>query len=319
MGSIKHASPSAIEPDLGSMDLFPSETDEAGFRARSCPAVRTVSQLADFPTERRPERPIPGRSAPANQEPGQPIAVGANGELNRTVNARDTAARPTLPPHQDLLSGAAADRRTGSRRSAWAVRAVAAVLVPACLGGVLLLHRPKPTRADAEDRPLTDVAPAAGVTAEAAKTPSTMTPATDAAAPIAVTPAVDPAANMPASRPSLSATLPVDSTAEPVRKAVENAPAAARGSATPAAVGNSAPPDTVRFLGTLSVESPIAGAQVYVDGKFAGVTPIADWQVAAGSHVVRVEADGYVRWSAVVQVVTGRKTALQADLEQVQR
>jgi hypothetical protein len=66
--------------------------------------------------------------------------------------------------------------------------------------------------------------------------------------------------------------------------------------------------ETPAFQGLLSVETEATGARVYVDGVLAGATPMASWQVKAGSHVVRIEQDGYQRWSTVVRVVAGETT-----------
>jgi PEGA domain len=71
----------------------------------------------------------------------------------------------------------------------------------------------------------------------------------------------------------------------------------------------------VKFVGSLRVDSQPAGAQVFVDGRPAGVTPLLDWELPAGSHVVRVEADGYSRWSSAVQVVAGKTLSLVANLQ----
>ena len=76
-------------------------------------------------------------------------------------------------------------------------------------------------------------------------------------------------------------------------------------------------PERSKFVGILSIESPIAGAQIHIDGKPVGVTPLVDWQLAAGSHVVRVELDGYLRWSSVVQIVSGRKLNVVANLQAI--
>lgn len=69
------------------------------------------------------------------------------------------------------------------------------------------------------------------------------------------------------------------------------------------------------FQGALSIESQVDGAQVFINGKSVGITPLRSWALPAGSHVVRLELDGYERWSGVVQVVTGQTSTLTAALE----
>jgi hypothetical protein len=75
--------------------------------------------------------------------------------------------------------------------------------------------------------------------------------------------------------------------------------------------------DRGKFFGSVSVASEPAGAQVVIDGRPVGVTPFQS-EVRAGSHVVRVELDGYSRWSASVQVVTAQTLSLLANLQPAQ-
>jgi PEGA domain len=46
-----------------------------------------------------------------------------------------------------------------------------------------------------------------------------------------------------------------------------------------------------------------------------GVTPIAVPDLSAGSHVVRIELEGYERWSSSVQIVTSQKADLNVKLQ----
>jgi PEGA domain len=75
--------------------------------------------------------------------------------------------------------------------------------------------------------------------------------------------------------------------------------------------------DRSKFFGSVSVASQPAGAQVVIDGRPVGVTPFQS-EVRAGSHVVRVELDGYSRWSASVQVITAQTLSLLATLQPAQ-
>jgi hypothetical protein len=75
--------------------------------------------------------------------------------------------------------------------------------------------------------------------------------------------------------------------------------------------------DRGKFFGSVSVASQPAGAQVVIDGRPVGVTPFQSG-MRAGSHVVRVELDGYSRWSASVQVITAQTLSLLANLQPAQ-
>jgi len=77
--------------------------------------------------------------------------------------------------------------------------------------------------------------------------------------------------------------------------------------ATPATLG--------RYSGALIVESKPSGAKVYVDNKLAGTTPLRIPSVPAGSHAIRLERDGYRRWSSSVRVVAAERNRVTASLE----
>jgi len=76
---------------------------------------------------------------------------------------------------------------------------------------------------------------------------------------------------------------------------------------TPASLG--------RFVGRLVIDSRPSGAKVYVDGKMVGNTPVEIGDVRAGEHVVRIEQDGYRRWSSSVRVVAAEQNRVTASLE----
>jgi serine/threonine protein kinase len=76
---------------------------------------------------------------------------------------------------------------------------------------------------------------------------------------------------------------------------------------TPATIG--------RYTGAVVIESKPSGAKVYLDNKLAGTTPLTLPQVPAGSHAIRLERDGYRRWSAAVRVVATERSRITASLE----
>jgi len=67
--------------------------------------------------------------------------------------------------------------------------------------------------------------------------------------------------------------------------------------------------------GALTIESRPAGAKAFVDGKLVGTTPLRVPEVATGSHEVRLERDGYLRWTSSVRVVAGELHRITASLE----
>jgi len=66
--------------------------------------------------------------------------------------------------------------------------------------------------------------------------------------------------------------------------------------------------------GTLEVRSSPKGARVYVNGADVGATPIVLRNISIGSRAVRVELEGYQRWSAAVRVVANRRTLATVNL-----
>ena len=86
-----------------------------------------------------------------------------------------------------------------------------------------------------------------------------------------------------------------------------------RAAASRAAQTASVPPG--RVAGALAVASRPAGARVYMDGTLVGTTPMSLASVPAGSHAIRLEHDGYRRWSSSVRVVAGEEHRVTASLE----
>jgi hypothetical protein len=68
-------------------------------------------------------------------------------------------------------------------------------------------------------------------------------------------------------------------------------------------------------FGSLSVESRPAGAKVFIDGKPAGATPLTLPRLGTGEHEVRLEHEGYRRWSSSVKIVSGERNRVTASLE----
>lgn len=68
------------------------------------------------------------------------------------------------------------------------------------------------------------------------------------------------------------------------------------------------------FIGSLRIDSTPHGARVFINRQEAGVTPLVVPKLGAGSHAVRVEADGYSSWSSAIRVIADRQTSVHAPL-----
>lgn len=68
------------------------------------------------------------------------------------------------------------------------------------------------------------------------------------------------------------------------------------------------------FVGSLRIDSAPQGARVFIDRTAAGVTPLVARDLSAGSHAVRVEADGHLPWSSAIRVIAGQQTRVHTTL-----
>ena len=64
------------------------------------------------------------------------------------------------------------------------------------------------------------------------------------------------------------------------------------------------------------VESRPPGAIVFLNGERVGTTPLTLDTVATGSQALRLELDGYRRWTSSIRVVAGERNRITASLEQ---
>jgi hypothetical protein len=108
-------------------------------------------------------------------------------------------------------------------------------------------------------------------------------------------------------RVSISASRPAQSLTIPLQRAGAAQEVASRAPVTTGGVE--------RFVGTLVVDSRPAGARVFLDGRAVGSTPLSMREVRAGEHAVRLEHDGYRRWSGSVRVVAAEQNRVTASLE----
>lgn len=78
---------------------------------------------------------------------------------------------------------------------------------------------------------------------------------------------------------------------------------------------NSAPPTAAPVeelvdLGSLRIESDVAGAQVFIDREYIGTTPVTARKVAPGTHRLNVSAAGYEGFGDIIEVAQGSRDIL---------
>jgi PEGA domain-containing protein len=75
---------------------------------------------------------------------------------------------------------------------------------------------------------------------------------------------------------------------------------------------------TAPFRGVLVVNSRPSGAQVFLNGRSVGTTPLVLKNQTAGSRAVRLTLGGYDSWTSAVRVVADTETRLRAELQMQQ-
>jgi len=135
-----------------------------------------------------------------------------------------------------------------------------------------------------------------------------------------VTPA--PKSEPPATTPPTPTPPPAPPPAPSESAAARRAPEASRTAPPPqasrsrsAARTSSAPAAPARATVPLVVESRPPGAVVFLDDRRLGVTPFRSSAVPTGSHALRIELDGYRRWTSVVNFTSGDANRVTASLE----
>jgi hypothetical protein len=79
----------------------------------------------------------------------------------------------------------------------------------------------------------------------------------------------------------------------------------------PAASGS---PSASGYRGALALTSSPDGAQVVLNGKVVGKTPVVLNDLPVGSRAIVVRRDGYSPWSASVRVIANQRTTVRATL-----
>jgi len=68
-------------------------------------------------------------------------------------------------------------------------------------------------------------------------------------------------------------------------------------------------------VGSLQIDSRPAGANVFVDGKPSGRTPLVLESLTLGDHGVHLELEGYRPWNSSARITAGARSRVAASLE----
>ncbi|MEC8424445.1 MAG: PEGA domain-containing protein, partial [Myxococcota bacterium] len=111
---------------------------------------------------------------------------------------------------------------------------------------------------------------------------------------------------MPAARPLTSTRPRLHHAAALVGLLAASAPSVALAQGAPQ-------PPTEAETGVLQISAPVTGAIVYIDNEEVGVAPVTQY-VPAGSHMLRITADGYDPYVRKIQVKAGARARVTASL-----
>jgi hypothetical protein len=65
----------------------------------------------------------------------------------------------------------------------------------------------------------------------------------------------------------------------------------------------------------MEVVSRPSGAEVFIDGRMVGRTPLVLSEVGPGDYSVRIALPGHQRWATTVNVPAGSRARVAASLE----
>jgi hypothetical protein len=168
---------------------------------------------------------------------------------------------------------------------------------------------PAPNSAEQTQPALTPPAPTAVTPAQPGPTSSSAPAQPSPAGPSTAQPVpAQPPPSAPARTPQ-SAPAPA-----PVAPSAAVRPAGRR--TTPSRTAVTEPPRT--GPAAMRVESNPMGAQVFVDGKLVGYTPLIVGDLTPGTHSVRMQIPGYRSWVNAVTLGPGARERVAASLEQQQ-
>jgi len=103
--------------------------------------------------------------------------------------------------------------------------------------------------------------------------------------------------------------------------AVVKKPPRAKPIAAPVAVVKLVPlkhkpkPKRMAADGRLKVSSNIKGADLYINGKKQGTTPVGDIALKVGTHKISLNKEGYLAWNSTVEIERGKERRLSATLK----
>jgi serine/threonine-protein kinase len=307
--------PASASPPAPVPPVRPEPVPVAPDVHRDADEIRASGEIPDVDLLelRPPVTPAADADLDETRQPGEPEAEPEHREkLDAPLPVPASTPQPAVsaPPGISLIER--------SRSAVWPL--MAALLVGLAIGfagGFGMGSRERPPQASMNA--VSAATPPAAVPAPAPAPAQTARRSTE----VTVPPAPKPAPSRPASQGragTRSAPAPSRTTADRTASTHTSAPPRSPASAprTPAAAADREDPElgtAGRFVGRLTIESRPDGARVFLDGKLVGTTPLSLPSVSAGEHAVRLEREGYRRWSSSARIVASEQNRITASLE----
>jgi len=274
--------------------------------APSSPSSEIKSMDVDMARHELLDIPLRDQAVPEAADFGERISAS---DFIDPLPAESVSMRPMFGA-VEVPEDAATSADRGSRRSvrAWLITAAVALALGVFTGGFFIGRGDTPqTAAVATPAPLPEATNGQTFTDAAVDDPNPQQPS----APPVETPLPPP---VEAARPSSPDPGPSQPAAAPREQSPPRSRAAA---ATPPVRTRTVPaPEAPSGPAAMRVDSLPAGAQVFVDGRSVGYTPMVVGALVPGTHSIRMQMPGYRPWVSAVTLGPGARERVAASLEQ---
>jgi len=274
--------------------------------APSSPSSEIKSMDVDMARHELLDIPLRGQAVPEAADFGERISAS---DFIDPLPAESVSMRPMFGA-VEVPEDAATSADRGSRRSvrAWLITAAVALALGVFAGGFFVGRDTPQTATVATPPPAPEATNGRTFTDAAVDDPTPQQPVIPPVETPGPPPSDSARAVSPTPRPSQSAAAPRQQPPPPPPRAAASTPSV-RTRTVPAPEPPSGP-------AAMRVDSLPAGAQVFVDGRSVGYTPMVVGALVPGTHSIRMQMPGYRPWVSAVTLAPGARERVAASLEQ---
>jgi len=284
----------------------------AGALQATLPADAPISPSSDvnsMDVDRAPHElldiPLRDEGVPEVPDFGERISAS---DFTDPLPAESVSMRPMFGA-VDLPEDAVTSAGRGSRHSmrAWLITAAVALALGVFAGGFFVGRDTPPTAAVVTPTPAPEATNGQTFSDAAVDDPTPQQPVIPPVETSGPPPSDSARAVSSTPRPSQSAAAPRQQPQPPPRAAAS----------TPSVRTRTVPaPEPPSGPAAMRVDSLPAGAQVFVDGRSVGYTPMVVGALVPGTHSIRMQMPGYRPWVSAVTLAPGARERVAASLEQ---